>query len=104
MAGGRSGAVAEADLTGEYGFSCTYELSKYEGECLVQAAKSELPISVFRPGMIVGASDTGEIRTFNTFYFPLRLYLTGKLPVIPRTRCCLSTSSRWTTWPKPSYA
>jgi long-chain acyl-CoA synthetase len=83
VAGGRSGTIAEADLTGEYGFSCTYELSKYEGECLVQAAKSELPVSVFRPGMIVGATDTGEIRTFNTFYFPLRLYLTGKLPVIP---------------------
>jgi long-chain acyl-CoA synthetase len=83
VAGGRSGAVAEADLTGKYGFSNTYELSKYESERLVQAAKSELPISVFRPGMIVGAADTGEIRTFNTFYFPLRLYLTGKLPVIP---------------------
>lgn len=83
VAGGRSGAVAEADLTGAYGFSCTYELSKYEGECLVQAARSELPVSVFRPGMIVGAADTGEIRTFNTFYFPLRLYLTGKLPLIP---------------------
>jgi long-chain acyl-CoA synthetase len=83
VAGRRSGAIAEADLTGEYGFSCTYEQSKYEGECLVQAAKSELPISVFRPGMIVGAADTGEIRTFNTFYFPLRLYLTGKLRMIP---------------------
>jgi long-chain acyl-CoA synthetase len=83
VAGRQSGAIAEADLTGEYGFSCTYELSKYEGECLVQAAKDELPVSVFRPGMIVGASDTGEIRTFNTFYFPLRLYLTGKLRIIP---------------------
>ncbi len=88
VAGGRSGAVSEAELSGEWlaskhGFSCTYELSKYEGECLVQAAKSELPISVFRPGMIVGSSETGEIRTFNTLYFPLRLYLTGKLPIIP---------------------
>ena len=55
VAGGRSGAIPEADLTEEYGFSNAYELSKYEGERLVQAAKSELPISVFRPGMIVGA-------------------------------------------------
>jgi long-chain acyl-CoA synthetase len=83
VAGGRSGAIPETDLTGEHGFSNAYEQSKYEGECLVQAAKSELPISVFRPGMIVGATDSGEIRTFNTAYFPLRLYLTGKLPVIP---------------------
>jgi long-chain acyl-CoA synthetase len=83
VAGARSGAIPEAGLSGEFGFSNTYELSKYEGECLVQAARSELPVSVFRPGMIVGAADTGEIRTFNTFYFPLRLYLTGKLPFIP---------------------
>jgi long-chain acyl-CoA synthetase len=83
VAGRRSGAVAEADLTDAYGFSSAYELSKYEGERLVEAAKSELPVSVFRPGMIVGASDSGEIRTFNTFYFPLRLYLTGKLRIIP---------------------
>ena len=83
VAGARRGAVPEVDLTDEYGFSCTYELSKYEGECLVRAASSELPVSVFRPGMITGASDTGEIRTFNTFYFPLRLHLTGKLPIIP---------------------
>jgi long-chain acyl-CoA synthetase len=83
VAGGRTGVVAEADLSGEYGFANPYELSKYEGECLVQAAKSELPVSVFRPGMIAGATDTGEIRTFNTFYFPLRLYLSGKLPFLP---------------------
>jgi long-chain acyl-CoA synthetase len=83
VAGARSGAIAEADLTGEDGFSSAYEHSKYEGERLVQAAKSELPVSVFRPGMIVGAADTGEIRTFNTVYFPLRLYLTGKLSLFP---------------------
>jgi long-chain acyl-CoA synthetase len=86
VAGGRSGAIPEADLIGEYGFSNMYEQSKYEGECLVQAAKNELPVSVFRPGMIVGAADSGEIRTFNTFYFPLRLYLTGKLPILPADR------------------
>ncbi len=83
VAGSRSGIIFEADLNGDYGFSNAYELSKYEGECLVQAAKRDLPVSVFRPGMIVGASDTGEIKTFNTFYYPLRLYLTGKLPFIP---------------------
>lgn len=83
VAGARSGPIAEADLSDADGFSCSYEQSKYEGECLVWAASGELPISVFRPAMIVGASDTGEIRTFNTFYFPLRLYLSGRLPIIP---------------------
>ena len=83
VAGARTGPIREADLSDEYGFSTAYELSKYEGERLVQAAGSELPISVFRPGMVVGDSDTGAVRTFNTLYFPLRLYLTGKLRVLP---------------------
>jgi thioester reductase-like protein len=83
VAGGRRGAVPESALSDEFGFASTYELSKYEGECLLADAKAELPISVFRPGMIVGASDTGAIKTFNTIYFPLRLYLTGALRLLP---------------------
>ncbi|MCC6188462.1 MAG: AMP-binding protein [Anaerolineales bacterium] len=83
VAGGRSGPVPEDALTSDYGFSCAYEFSKFEGERRVQAARERLPISVFRPGMIVGDARTGEIETFNTLYFPLRLYLTGKLPVVP---------------------
>ena len=86
VAGGRTGPVPEDALTDAYGFSCAYEFSKYEGERLVQAARADLPISVFRPGMIVGDSATGAIKTFNTFYFPLRLYLGGQLPVIPAGR------------------
>jgi long-chain acyl-CoA synthetase len=83
VAGGRPGLVPEDDLTAAFGFSSAYERSKYEGELLVQAAKDELPVSVFRPGMIVGDSQTGAIRTFNTIYYPLRLYLTGKLQILP---------------------
>jgi long-chain acyl-CoA synthetase len=83
VAGARKGEVPEDSLSDEYGFSSPYELSKYEGEILVQAAKSELPISVFRPGMVVGNSKTGQIKTFNTLYFPLRLYFKGQLRVLP---------------------
>lgn len=86
VAGGRTGCVPEAALTDEYGFSCAYEFSKYEGERRVEAARDSLPISVLRPGMIVGDSFTGEIKTFNTFYFPLRLFLEGHLPVVPAGR------------------
>ena len=86
VAGGRIGPVPEDALTDAYGFSCAYEFSKYEGERRVQAARDRLPISVFRPGMIVGDSATGEIKTFNTLYFPLRLYLGGQLPLMPASR------------------
>ncbi|MGE5139464.1 MAG: AMP-binding protein, partial [Rudaea sp.] len=83
VCGGRRGDVPEDALSDEFGFSSAYELSKYEGERPVQAAKAELPVSVLRPGMIVGDSKTGEIKTFNTFYFPLRLYLTEATRVFP---------------------
>lgn len=89
VSGARRGEVPEEALAEGFRFSNAYELSKHEGERLVQAAKRELPISVFRPGMIVGDSHTGEIKTFNTFYYPLRLYLTGAtriLPANPRVR------------------
>lgn len=86
VAGGRSGTVPEGDLSDRFGFSCAYEFSKFEGESQVQAARDRLPVSVFRPGMIVGDSETGEIKTFNTFYFPLRLFLSGKLPFVPGNR------------------
>ena len=83
VAGSRAGEVAEADLTDEYGFANTYEQTKYEGELLVRAAMASFPVSVFRPGMVVGDSANGEIRSFNTVYVPLRLYLSGRLRLIP---------------------
>jgi long-chain acyl-CoA synthetase len=86
VAGRRAGDVPEDALTDAFGFSSAYERTKYEGERLVQAARDELPVSVFRPGFIVGDSHNGAIRTFNTLYYPLRLYLAGKLRVLPARR------------------
>jgi long-chain acyl-CoA synthetase len=83
VAGRRTGEVPEEALTRQYGFANNYELTKFEAESLVQAAKADLPISVFRPGMVVGDSKSGAIKTFNTLYFPLRLYLTGKIKIFP---------------------
>ncbi len=83
VAGGRKGTVAEGDLTDRFGFSNHYELTKFEAESLIRDAGKELPVSVFRPGMVVGDSRDGAVKTFNTIYFPLRLYLTGKLKFLP---------------------
>jgi long-chain acyl-CoA synthetase len=83
VAGGRTGDVPEDSLSDEYGFYSKYELSKFEGEKLVQQARQELPISIFRPGLVVGDSETGSIKTFNTLYYPIRLYLTKHPVIIP---------------------
>jgi long-chain acyl-CoA synthetase len=86
VAGGRTGTVGEDDLTDAFGFKSPYEQTKFEGERLVRAASSELPVSIVRPAMIVGDSRTGDIKTFNTFYTPLRLFLSGKLRIFPASR------------------
>jgi long-chain acyl-CoA synthetase len=81
VAGGREGHVEEDSLTDEYGFLSNYERSKFEGE--IEVKKSNLPVSVFRPGMVVGDSRTGYVKTFNTVYTILRLYLNGKMRIVP---------------------
>jgi len=83
VAGRRTGEVSEEDLLDSHGFCNAYEQTKFEGERLVRQSMTDIPISVFRPGMVVGDSRTGEIQAFNTVYVPLRLYLTGKLRLIP---------------------
>jgi long-chain acyl-CoA synthetase len=86
VAGGRTGTVGEDDLTDAFGFESPYEQTKYEGELLVRAASSEIPVSIVRPAMIVGDSRTGDVKTFNTFYTPLRLFLSGKIRIFPASR------------------
>ncbi|MGZ7108336.1 MAG: AMP-binding protein, partial [Methanobacterium sp.] len=81
VAGGKMGTVSEDSLTSEYGFLSDYEKTKFESE--VEVRKSEFDVSIFRPSMIVGDSSRGYIKTFNTVYVPLRLYLSGKLKLIP---------------------
>ncbi len=84
VAGGKKGVVSEDSLTSKYGFLSDYEKTKFESEVLVK--KSGFDVSIFRPSMIVGDSSTGYIKTFNTVYVPLRLYLSGKLKIIPVSR------------------
>jgi long-chain acyl-CoA synthetase len=86
VCGRRQGEIGEEGLSDAAGFANAYEQTKFEGEALVRATMTELPVSVFRPGMIVGDSLTGAIATFNTVYAPLRRYLTGKLPLVPAHR------------------
>lgn len=81
VAGLQEGVINEDSLTDKYGFKSNYERSKYEGELAVK--NSDLPTSIFRPGMIIGDSESGYIKTFNTIYVLLRLYLKGKLRILP---------------------
>lgn len=83
VAGRDRGLVYEADCGGATATAPHYERTKCEAERLVREQSEALSITILRPGMVVGDSQTGEIKTFNTVYAPLRLYLTGRLRVVP---------------------
>jgi long-chain acyl-CoA synthetase len=83
VAGKRRGDICENDLSSDFGFSSLYEQTKYEAERLIQDEIGTLPITVFRPSLVVGDSETGEIKTFNTIYYMLKLYLMGRLRFAP---------------------
>ena len=55
VAGRRTGEIGEDDLSDRFGFENDYERTKYEAERLVREA-TDLPVTVARPGMIVGDS------------------------------------------------
>ncbi len=82
VAGVRSGLITEDSLE-DAGFSSLYEQSKFEGESLVRQAMDRIPVSVFRPGQIVGDSVTGRVKNFNTLYYPLKLYLKRQARFFP---------------------
>jgi len=67
--GGRMTDVREEWIEQPRDFHNTYEQAKAEAETLVHAAVAEgLPITVHRPSMVVGDSQTGRIESFQVFY------------------------------------
>jgi thioester reductase-like protein len=83
VCGNRTGTIFESELKCGQEFSNTYEQSKYEAEQLASDLKSELPVTVFRPSIIVGDSKTGRTSAFNVLYYPLKLIYLGMLRFIP---------------------
>ena len=83
VAGTRSGRIMEEDPLPAHFYSL-YEQSKAEAEKIVRS--SGLPLTICRPGMIVGNSQTGRTRNFNTVYYVLKLMLQGKLRCLPVSR------------------
>ena len=64
------GIYRESDLDVGQGFKNHYERTKFEAEVLV--ARSALPRTIYRPGVVVGDSRTGETGKFDGPYFVLR--------------------------------
>lgn len=83
VCGGRTGLVREED-PGLEPFHNTYERSKREAEDLLREASAQgVPISIFRPSIVVGHSRTGHTPNNNTLYWPLKVYARGRWRLVP---------------------
>jgi thioester reductase-like protein len=85
VSGRRAGHIYEHELEMGQAFFNTYEQSKCESERIVRDAMQDLPVTVFRPSIVIGDSRTGRTTTFNVIYIPLRLLQKGLLTAIPGT-------------------
>lgn len=81
VSGRRKGVVMEDELEADQAFHNFYEETKYEGERLARAAQRRVPVSIFRPGTIVGDARTGEIDKFDGPYYLMVLFVTAPLGV-----------------------
>jgi nucleoside-diphosphate-sugar epimerase len=88
VSGDRRGTFYEEDLEVGQKFHNAYERTKYEAERMMRAAMRQLPITVVRPGIIVGDSRTGEIDKLDGPYYLMVVIATNasgvRLPLLGR--------------------
>jgi thioester reductase-like protein len=75
VAGKRRGVIRESELEHDAGFRNYYEESKHLAEREVEALKSELPITIHRPAVVVGDSQTGETAKYDGIYYLIHYLL-----------------------------
>ncbi|MCA9132250.1 MAG: SDR family oxidoreductase [Planctomycetales bacterium] len=73
VAGLREDLVLEHELQAEQAFRNDYERSKFQGELLVRAADFIETLTVYRPAVIAGDSQTGYTNTYHGLYLYLKL-------------------------------
>ena len=81
VSGRYQGEFTEDALDEGQTFNNHYESTKFEAEMLVRKAMADgLPATVYRPGIVVGDSRTGETQKYDGPYF-LATFLRRQLPV-----------------------
>lgn len=86
VSGSHDGPYTEDDLDTGQSFRNHYEQTKFEAEELVRAAMAEgLPATIYRPGIVVGDSRTGETQKYDGPYFLAKFLMKQrKYAVVPR--------------------
>ena len=82
VAGKRKGEILETELEHAAGFRNFYEETKYLAEIEVEKLKDDLPVTIFRPSVVVGDSESGETAKYDGIYYLIQ-YL-RKLPALLR--------------------
>jgi thioester reductase-like protein len=82
VAGDRTGLVSEDELLEGHGWKNNYEQTKWESERHMREVWGDLPVTIYRPAIIVGDSKTGETSSFNVLYWPIRIFSTGRFPMV----------------------
>jgi thioester reductase-like protein len=73
VAGRRAGIVREDELEHDAGFHNHYEETKYRAELAVRRLQEQgLPVTIFRPGVVVGSSKDGHTVKFDGPYMLLK--------------------------------
>src|SRR5262245_15646448 len=75
VAGKREGVILETELKHDAGYRNFYEQSKYQAELEVESAKNELPITIHRPAVVCGDSQTGETGKYDGVYYLIHYLL-----------------------------
>jgi len=75
VAGRRQGRILETELRHEGGFRNHYEESKYLAELSVDSLKAELPVTIHRPSVVCGDSNTGVTAKYDGIYYLIRYLL-----------------------------
>ena len=85
VVGKREGTLYETELIRPTSFKNHYEETKYEAEVLVEKLKEEIPVTIIRPGIVKGHSQTGETIKFDGPYFMMNFLERLKfLPLLPK--------------------
>ena len=77
VVGDRTDLIHPGDLRVKTQFRNCYEQSKNESEQFLKPYLTSLPLTIFRPAIVVGHSQSGEAGNFNTIYWAIRRYLSG---------------------------
>ena len=75
VAGKREGVILESELQHDAGYRNYYEESKYLAEIEVEKAKNELPVTIHRPAVVCGDSQTGETGKYDGVYYLIHYLL-----------------------------